>query len=215
MRKNRTKSRRKARASSTAESGRKARAKGATASARKASKAKATVRRDGRETPLGEANRRLKSIRVANEVATWVWDVRNDRMVADENLVRLFGVSAEDAAGGPIEKYIQAIHPDDRAAVEAAIAGALRGPNDRYETSYRIVRKNGETSWVSARGTVEREFLDQRELSRAREIHRFAHHLRLLYRLRVHFDHLRVEDGARDARPGIRGHDRLARSRSD
>ena len=109
------------------------------------------------ETPLVEAKRRLKSIQVANEVATWVWDVRNNRVVADANLVRLFGVSAEDAAGGAIEKYIEAIHPDDREKVRAAIAAALEGPNDRYEVNYRLVRKNGEISWVSARGTVERD----------------------------------------------------------
>jgi PAS domain S-box-containing protein len=40
--------------------------------------------------------------------------------------------------------------------VESAIAKALEGPNDRYETTYRVVRKDGGTSWVSARGTVER-----------------------------------------------------------
>jgi PAS domain S-box-containing protein len=109
------------------------------------------------EIPLAEANRRLKSIQVANEVATWVWDVRNNRVVADRNLVRLFGVSPEDAAGGPIENYVQAIHPDDRTAVQDAIAKALEGPNDRYEANYRLVRKNGDSSWVSARGTVERD----------------------------------------------------------
>ncbi len=109
------------------------------------------------ETALAEAKRRLKSIQVANELATWVWDVRNNRVVADANLVRLFGVSTEDGSGGAIEKYIEAIHPDDRKTVEAAIAKALEGPNDRYEVNYRLVRNNGEISWVSARGTVERD----------------------------------------------------------
>ncbi len=33
----------------------------------------------------------------------------------------------------------------------------LEGPNDRYEITYRVVRENGDTSWVSARGTVERD----------------------------------------------------------
>jgi PAS domain S-box-containing protein len=107
--------------------------------------------------PLAEANRRLKSIQVANEVATWVWDVRNNSVVADANLMRLFGVSPEDAVGGPIEKYVQAIHPDDRKTVQDAIAMALDGPNDRYEVNYRLVRNSGEISWVSARGTVERD----------------------------------------------------------
>jgi PAS domain S-box-containing protein len=108
------------------------------------------------EGSLFEANRRLKSIQVANEVATWTWDVPNNRVVADQNLAGLFGVTPEQALGGPIEKYIDAIHPDDRGAVEAAIAKVLEGFNDRYETNYRVVRENGEIVWVFARGTVER-----------------------------------------------------------
>jgi len=112
---------------------------------------------DGIEAALFESNQRLKSIRVANEIATWTWDVPNNRVVADENLTRLFGVSSEDASGGPIEKYLAAIHPDDRSAVQAAIARALEGPNDRYETTYRVVTSDGKTSWVFARGTVERD----------------------------------------------------------
>jgi PAS domain S-box-containing protein len=108
------------------------------------------------EMSLWEANQRLKAVQLENEVATWTWDILNNKVVADQNLARLFGFSAEDASGAPIEQYIQAIHPDDRAAVDAAIAKALEGPNDRYQTTYRIIRKDGTSSWVSARGTVER-----------------------------------------------------------
>jgi len=104
-----------------------------------------------------EAYDRLKSIQIANEVATWTWDILTNRVVADQNLAGLFGVSPEDASGAPIEKYINAIHPDDRRAVQAAIAEALEGPDEKYQMNYRIVRKNGESSWVSARGKVERD----------------------------------------------------------
>jgi PAS domain S-box-containing protein len=107
------------------------------------------------ETSLLETSQRLKSVQFANEVATWTWDILNNKVVADPNLARLFGVSAKDAAGGPIENYMHAIHPDDREAVAAAISAAMQGPNDRFHCDYRLVRKDG-TSWVSARGTVER-----------------------------------------------------------
>lgn len=109
------------------------------------------------ESTLLEATQRLQSILFANEVATWTWDIVNDRVIADQNLVRLFGVSPEVAAGGPIEKYFQAIHPDDRPSVTAAVGSALVGPNDRYESDYRIVRNDGGTSWVTARGKVDRD----------------------------------------------------------
>jgi PAS domain S-box-containing protein len=111
---------------------------------------------DTKKTLL-EVSQRLRSILSANEVATWTWDIVNDRVVADENMARLFGVTPEDAAGGPIESYLQAMHPDDRPGVAAAIAKALQDPIGKYEMDYRVVRKDGTTSWVLARGKVERD----------------------------------------------------------
>ncbi len=104
---------------------------------------------------LLDANQRLQSILSTNEVATWTWDVVNDRVIADENLARLFGVDAH--AEGPIEPYLKAIHPDDRPGVAAAIEAALEGPNNRYAVDYRVVRKDGAISWLTARGKVERD----------------------------------------------------------
>jgi PAS domain S-box-containing protein len=105
---------------------------------------------------LSEANQRLQPILFANEIATWTWDIEANRVIADENLERLFGISAKDASGGPLEHYLQFVHPDDQSAVAAAIAKALEGPDDKYATEYRLVRKDHTTSWVSARGRVER-----------------------------------------------------------
>ena len=107
------------------------------------------------EEPLAEASQRLQSILSANEIATWTWDVVNDRVLADDNLARLFGVAADSE--GPIETYIKAIHPDDRHRVTAAIEAALRGPNDRYAVDYRVARDNGTVAWLAARGKVQRD----------------------------------------------------------
>jgi PAS domain S-box-containing protein len=104
---------------------------------------------------LLDANQRLQSILSSNEVATWTWDVVNDRVIADENLARLFGVDAHSE--GPIEQYLTAVHPDDRTRVTAAITAALEGPNDRYAVDYRVVGPGGAISWLSARGKVERD----------------------------------------------------------
>ena len=106
---------------------------------------------------LFEEHQRWRSILLSEDVATWTWDVPEDRVVADENLARLFGVSATSAAGGPIREYVQAIHPQDRPRVDAAIAAALEGPKDSYDVDYRIVRNDGSISWVAARGRVERD----------------------------------------------------------
>jgi PAS domain S-box-containing protein len=106
------------------------------------------------EKALLDANQRLQSILSVNEVAAWTWDVVNDRVIADENLARLFDVPSD--AHGPIQNYLKAIHPEDRAAVAAAITAALESPTEKYAIEYRIVRKDGSISWVAARGKVER-----------------------------------------------------------
>jgi PAS domain S-box-containing protein len=103
---------------------------------------------------LLDATQRLESILGANEVATWTWDVVNDRVIADRNLARLFGVAS---AEGPIQTFIDAIHPDDRPQVAAAIGGTLEGQNDGYAIDYRVVRPDGSISWLAARGQVERD----------------------------------------------------------
>ena len=106
---------------------------------------------------LFEANQRLQSILSSNEVATWSWDIVNNRVIADENLARMFDLNPKDATGSPIENYLEAIHPDDRSRVSAAITSAMQGPDGGYDTEYRIVHKDGSVCWVTARGKVQHD----------------------------------------------------------
>jgi signal transduction histidine kinase len=47
---------------------------------------------------------------------------------------------------------IRAIHPEDKSAIENAIATALR--NGTYEAEYRLVRPDGRHVWITERGRV-------------------------------------------------------------
>jgi PAS domain S-box-containing protein len=108
------------------------------------------------EDSLHDARLRLEATLTTGEIGTWTWDVANDQLIADRNLQRLFSISDEDAAGGKLEKYLAAIHPDDRGRVAQAIADALEN-KDFYETTYRIAQPNGSARWVIARGRVLRD----------------------------------------------------------
>ena len=103
---------------------------------------------------LSEARSRLQATLAAAEVATWTYDIAADRMTADRNLARLFSVSPADAAGGPLSVYLQAIHPDDRAAVTARVQRSIAACSN-YEATYRVGNSDGEYRWVVARGNVE------------------------------------------------------------
>jgi PAS domain S-box-containing protein len=113
------------------------------------------------EEALGDARTRLEAALLAGEIATWTFDIVNDRIVADANLARLFSVDPEAAAGGRLDVYMAAIHPDDRTGVAEAIGEAVAGDGNQYEAEYRVVLPDGSFRWLVARGRVERDAVGQ------------------------------------------------------
>jgi PAS domain S-box-containing protein len=105
---------------------------------------------------LEDAQMRLEAALEAGEIGTWTWDILSNRVVADENLARFFSVSKADAAGGQIEKYITAVHPDDVARVGKLITETLAS-GESYEAEYRLLKPDGSIRWVVARGRVVRD----------------------------------------------------------
>lgn len=108
------------------------------------------------EALLLDARRRVESVLAATEVGTWVFDIVENKVWADENLARMFGVTPEDAAGGGLEAYLNAIHAEDRAHVEESI-GAVLKEGSKFVSEYRLLQKDGSFRSVIARGSVERD----------------------------------------------------------
>ncbi len=105
---------------------------------------------------LSEAQTRSESTLAAADIGTWTWNVQTNKVVADRNLARLFGVSEIDAAGGRIETYLAAIHPGDRKRVGDSLAAAM-ATQDTYDAECRLVLPDGTARSVIARGRVERD----------------------------------------------------------
>ena len=103
---------------------------------------------------LREARTRLDSALEIGVIATWTWDIPSDRVIADQNLARLFSVSPEDAAGGPIARYLKAVHTEDRDRVFGIIKQAIRS-GAKFEAEYRLLQPDGTARWVVARGQPE------------------------------------------------------------
>jgi PAS domain S-box-containing protein len=107
------------------------------------------------EEILLDARLRQEAALVAADIGTWTYDLQNDRVVADRNLARIFGVDPREALGGRLASYLAAIHPDDvgrtRAAIDAAVA-----TGDGFECTYRVRAGDG---WrhLLARGKVARD----------------------------------------------------------
>ncbi len=108
------------------------------------------------EEAVREARSRLESTLAAGEIGTWEFDVVNNVVRSDRNLARMFGVSDEEAAGGPLEAYSRAILAEDRQRLTEAISAALESGND-LQLEYRLIDPDGNMRWVIARGRVERD----------------------------------------------------------
>ncbi len=108
------------------------------------------------EADLRKAQTLLESALSAGSIATGSFDVVNNRIVPDANLARLFSIDPDEAAGGELAVYFQAIHEDDRERVMASFAGAILR-TDSYEAEYRVVLPDGSHRWLIARGKVERD----------------------------------------------------------
>ena len=105
---------------------------------------------------LRVAQAQLRSALDAGAIATWNWDIRNDRIAADETLARLFSVTPSESEKGSLSSYLRAVHPGDREVLAARIAQAVAS-GERFDEEYRIVQPDDSVIWVVARGKVEHD----------------------------------------------------------
>lgn len=107
------------------------------------------------EQKLVRTERQLQQALSVSQVGTWVWDIASQRVIADNNLVHMFGLSKATAGKGlALEELLRVIHPGDRVRVENEIHQAVLSGKP-YESEYRIIAKKGAIRWVIARGKVE------------------------------------------------------------
>ncbi len=103
---------------------------------------------------LQDAKLRLEGTLTAAEIGTWTWDIQANRMYADHNFAKMFDLPDKIANGGPMEAYLDAIHPDDRQAVQANIAHALAA-GEPYQYYFRVCRPDGGIRHIHARGKID------------------------------------------------------------
>jgi PAS domain S-box-containing protein len=86
----------------------------------------------------------------AGRVGTFDWDLRTGELVWDDPLMTVFGYTPADFDGS-ITAFNRRVHPDDLPRVSEALRACIDGCGD-FEAEYRVVRPDGETRWVQARG---------------------------------------------------------------
>lgn len=102
-----------------------------------------------------EAQEQLQTALDSGSIGIWSWDIQSDQVIADRQLAKLFGLSAQKARDGvPMREFTSLIHTKDRERVIARMQKSVTEVAP-YEDEYRIMPSDGITRWVLARGRVE------------------------------------------------------------
>ncbi len=87
-------------------------------------------------------------------VGLWYWDLKQYSLVWNDQCKALFGFARDDAV--TYERFLAALHPDDRAHVNGVIQAIIRDGIE-YNTEYRSVWPDESVHWLNARGRVRRD----------------------------------------------------------
>jgi len=101
-----------------------------------------------RTAELAASENRLKRAQELASLGSWELDRANTCFSFSDEAYRIFGLKPQELAV-TYENFLETIHPDDRAAVDAAYAVSIEEGKDTYEIEHRLVRKsNGEVRTV-------------------------------------------------------------------
>ncbi|OGT98624.1 MAG: hypothetical protein A2X80_09670 [Geobacteraceae bacterium GWB2_52_12] len=101
--------------------------------------ARSLAERDSLMASLRENERRLNRAQEISHLGSWELDLVNNQLSWSDEVYRIFGLLPQEFAV-TYEAFLTAVHPDDRAAVDAAYSGSLREGRDTYEIEHRVVR---------------------------------------------------------------------------
>ena len=113
-----------------------------------------------RTAELASVNARLRDseerLRLAQRYAgagTWDWDIRADRVTWSEEYFDLCGLDPK-AVTPSHAAWLEAVHPQDRAAAQAALQDCLRRRDPDFQVEYRIRHPRRGERWLAGRGRL-------------------------------------------------------------
>ena len=107
------------------------------------------------EEDLIESQMQLAEAQELTMLGSWRWDVEKDRIYWSDQMYSIYGVNPA-TFNASIDGLIQIVHPDDREAVRTMVE-RLHESDDSFSIEHRIVRQDGKTRIMHARGKVIRD----------------------------------------------------------
>jgi PAS domain S-box-containing protein len=100
------------------------------------------------EDALRESEEQLKKAQEISHLGSWELDLINNKLIWSDEVYRIFGLKPQEFAA-TYEAFLEAVHPEDREAVNDAYSASIRDGKDTYEIEHRVIRKvTGEIRYV-------------------------------------------------------------------
>jgi PAS domain S-box-containing protein len=104
------------------------------------------LRQEQEHEALTQSEERLKEAQRIARLGRWELDLVSDRLHWSDGIFELFEIDPSRFAAS-YEAFLDAIHPDDRDAVDRAYSASLENKQP-YEISHRLLMKDGRVKWV-------------------------------------------------------------------
>ncbi|MBI5664841.1 MAG: PAS domain-containing protein, partial [Nitrospirae bacterium] len=89
---------------------------------------------------LRDSEKRLNRSQKIAHLGSWELDLISNSLYWSDEVYRIFGLKPQEFSA-TYDAFLEAVHPEDRAAVNEAYSGSLREGKDTYEIEHRVVRK--------------------------------------------------------------------------
>ncbi len=100
------------------------------------------------ENKLQKSEKLLNKSQQIAQIGSWELDLLNNDLYWSDEVYRIFGLQPQEF-GATYEAFLEAIHPEDREAVDEAYSSSLREGRDTYEIEHRVINKStGEVRFV-------------------------------------------------------------------
>ena len=107
------------------------------------------------EDALKQISDRLLLASRAGGVGVWDYDVVNNKLVWDDQMYRLYGITA-DKFSGAYDAWQTGLHPEDKKRGDDEIQMALRGEKE-FDIEFRVLWPDGTSHYIRALAMVQRD----------------------------------------------------------